>query len=269
MEDFSIYNGPDTELRKAQLRLLEILLEVDRICKKHDIPYWLDGGSTLGAVRHGGFIPWDDDIDIALLRKDYLKLIKILDKELPDRFKLQNKNNEKNFHMTFSRVVDTNSYLNYGDKITQIREKIKYKGLFLDIFYIERGSLRLKKGIDFFYFYSFLMMRHPYKGSKLIKALAYLTWPFANGLVALARLISITFPKDNFIFGYGIPFKRRFRKSEILPVKPLNFEGEMVSGPNEVHAYLKRYFGDYMKIPPKEQRLVHAAGIEVYDNKSS
>ena len=59
MEDYSKYNGEGTQLRKAQLCMLNILVEIDKICRKHNIPYWLDSGTLLGAVRHGGFIPWD------------------------------------------------------------------------------------------------------------------------------------------------------------------------------------------------------------------
>ena len=70
MEDYSVYNGEGTVLRKAQMHMVDILVEIDRICRKHDIPYWIDFGTLLGAVRHKGFIPWDDDLDISILRKD-------------------------------------------------------------------------------------------------------------------------------------------------------------------------------------------------------
>ena len=70
-------------LRQCQLKQLGILEEIDRICRKHDISYWLDGGSLLGAVRHGGFIPWDDDIDIAMSLADLERFKSVAPKELP------------------------------------------------------------------------------------------------------------------------------------------------------------------------------------------
>ena len=69
-------------LRNVQLLYIELLRFVDNVCKKHDIDYWLEGGTLIGAVRHGGFIPWDDDIDLSIMRKDYEKLIKVLPEEI-------------------------------------------------------------------------------------------------------------------------------------------------------------------------------------------
>lgn len=81
-----------TELRKLQLIELELLLEFDRICRKHRIPYSIIGGTLLGAVRHKGFIPWDDDADVALLRSDYDAFVKALDQELDhERFYFQDR----------------------------------------------------------------------------------------------------------------------------------------------------------------------------------
>lgn len=71
------FNPDGSNLRKMQLRMLDMLKYIDKICREHNIKYWLSSGTCLGAVRHGGFIPWDDDCDIELLRKDYKKLIKI------------------------------------------------------------------------------------------------------------------------------------------------------------------------------------------------
>ncbi len=264
-EDFSIYNGEGTTLRKAQLRLLDMLLEVDRICRKHNIPYWINGGNALGAVRHSGFIPWDDDIDIALLRKDYLKLIKILESELPDRFVLQNRKTERFFHLSYSRVVDKYSYVQYSENKVPVRKMFTYQGLFLDIFYIEKGTHKSNKFLNYLYYRSFKIAVENAETKNMFKKIfAYIIRPLSALSVSIIRLLDPLLPSENLVFGYGITFDEEFRRSEILPVKPVLFEGNVVMGPNDIHAYLKRYFGDYMKTPPPENRLTHAEKIEVY-----
>lgn len=255
-KDFSEYNGPGTELRKAQLRMLEILQEVDRICNKYNIPYWIDAGTLLGAIRHGGFIPWDDDIDIVLLRDDYLRLINILPQELPEQFVTQNAENEEHFHMVYSRVVDKNSFSDYGDDKLPIRRKFKYQGLFLDLFFIERGFLPVKQGVTRVHYYLFRRRKRSI-GWKFL-------WVLSKSMIALLRATSYFIPAQFMIFGYGIPFYRSFRKDEIFPVKPISFEGCTVMGPSDPHSYLQRQYGDYMTLPPKTDRVTHARRIEVY-----
>jgi len=262
-EDLSNYNKEGTILRQAQNRLLEILLEIDRICRKHNIPYFINGGNALGAVRHGGFIPWDDDIDINLKREDYLKLIKIIEKELPNRFVLQNRQNEKYLQMAYSRVVDKDSLCEVEKDKGSYRKHIKHKGLFLDIFFIERGNKKVKKIVDFFY-YRIIYNLTP-ASSKAKRIIANIGFPFLSLFVYIIRKFNFIFNKNNYVFGYGIYFKEEFRLDEIYPVKPITFEGKVVSGPHNIHAYLKRYFGDYMRIPPIEQRKTHAERIVVYE----
>ncbi|SHJ83130.1 lipopolysaccharide cholinephosphotransferase [Tangfeifania diversioriginum] len=266
-ENIEHYNQDGTMLRKAQLRLLEMLEEVVKICKKHNINYWLDGGTALGAYRHKGFIPWDDDLDIAVMRKDYKRFLKILEKELPDRFIIQNHNNEKYFHMLYARVVDKNSFFDYGNK-QPFRNNFKHQGIFLDIFYIDRGNKFIKTIVDSIYIRSFRIIRNiPTPQNILIKILAYPAWLFSIIVVKSIRLLSFLQPSEKLIYGFGVPFNWEFRKSEIFPVQPILFEGKYFLGPKLPHEYLERCFGNYMKIPPVEQRKTHAEKIEVYDVK--
>ena len=96
------FNPEGSVLRQHQLRMLELLKVIDCICKKHDIPYWLSSGTLIGAARHKGFIPWDDDLDIEMMREDYLRLIKILPEELPDNLALQTHETDPNYIFLFS-----------------------------------------------------------------------------------------------------------------------------------------------------------------------
>ena len=78
---------------------LELLEVIDVICRKHQIPYWLSSGTLIGAARHKGFIPWDDDLDIEMLRSDYLRLLKVLPQELPDNLALQTNETDPNYNL--------------------------------------------------------------------------------------------------------------------------------------------------------------------------
>ena len=117
-------------LRRAQLKQLSILEEIDRICRKHDIKYWLDGGTLLGAVRHGGFIPWDDDIDIAMTLDDSRRFAEIAPNELRSGLVLQTPETE-NTREPIMKVRDLNSFYVEGNEDFSLDYS---KGLFVDIF---------------------------------------------------------------------------------------------------------------------------------------
>lgn len=135
------FNPDGSNLRNAQLRMLNILKYVDYVCKQNDIPYWLSSGTCLGAVRHGGFIPWDDDVDIEMLEEDYDRLITILENQKSDEFALQTHKLDKNFHYDFAKVRDKNSLI---EEVSEIDKQYKYRGYFIDIFpLIPSGSKKL------------------------------------------------------------------------------------------------------------------------------
>lgn len=104
------FNPDGSLLRRQQLRMLELLEVIDVICRKHQIPYWLSSGTLIGAARHKGFIPWDDDLDIEMLRSDYLRLLKVLPQELPDNLALQTNETDPNYIFIYGKLRDKDSH---------------------------------------------------------------------------------------------------------------------------------------------------------------
>lgn len=255
-EDFSKYNGEGTTLRKAQLRMLDILIEVDKICRKHNIPYWIDCGTLLGAVRHGGFIPWDDDMDICVMRKDYKLLRKYLTEELPDKFCFTDWTTDKYIYCRYGRVRDKNSFCDY-EPFKMQREQ----GLWVDIFIVEKMfSMKIKKFIDFFYGRAFRETHHfgDYKyTSSFVRnrniVIAYLMYPFILPIIGISRLLSI-FSKDLIAYSYGNTFYSRRYLSNVFPLQEIKFEGYNFLAPHNYDKHLKEIYGDYMSIPPIEKR---------------
>lgn len=247
-------------LRECQLKQLGILEEVDRICKKHDIGYWLDGGSLLGAVRHGGFIPWDDDIDIAMTQKDLKHFCKVAPSELREGLFLQTEESEPSAKEPIIKIRDNNSLYLEGSDILGAPYN---KGVFIDIFpfvpcpNIPKSILKkLTKGIA--KSYSILHKPHYY----CLRAVAEWFWFTARYYVSMgiwntwctfankSKYMS-NIPINN---GYGI----NHLQSSIFPLGKIEFEGKTFSAPNDPDAYLSDLYKNYMEIPPVEKQHIHA-----------
>lgn len=125
------FNPDGSLLRRHQLRMLEMLTYIDGVCVQHDIPYWLSSGTLLGAVRHGGFIPWDDDVDIELLRRDYKRLLRVLRTEKEGRYRLQTHSTDNGYFFPFAKLRDMHSVLRENDDIDL---GFAYRGIYIDIF---------------------------------------------------------------------------------------------------------------------------------------
>ena len=135
------FNPDGSPLRRQQLVMLEMVQELDRICRKHHIPYFLYGGTLLGAIRHNGFIPWDDDLDVGLMRNDYLRLMQVLPDELPSHIVLQTNDTDRNYFYFFAKLRDTRSFLDEG----AYDRCFKYRGIFIDIFPFDKVQLPLQR----------------------------------------------------------------------------------------------------------------------------
>lgn len=264
--DFSKYNGEGTDLRKAQLRMLEILIEVDKICRKHNIPYWLDYGTLLGAVRHGGFIPWDDDVDISMMKEDYDRFLDIAPKELPEQFAVQNLSTDKYYSLTFTKIVDKKSKTIDSTGVYS-QSKRKYQGLWVDIFPVIKGNVHLRLWLDRLYGGCYRRVHHfaPFSISVVI---SYILYPFA-WLAKQLMSFFCSFCDDNLrMDDFGtIENESKCQKfyDDFIPTKEMMFENHPFLVPNKHDKVLTYYYGDYMKLPNEEQRVGHLTHFEFFE----
>lgn len=238
------YNPEGSDLRNLQYRMLEILKCVHAICEKHHIRYWLSSGTLLGAVRHGGFIPWDDDLDIEMLREDYLKLMEVLPKELPEQYVLQNNQTDPNYVYLYAKVRDRNSRI---EEACPVNQNFKYKGVFIDIFMLESTNLLLKKiSVPL---YNRLIFGLAMKEGIWKYVLKFNKSIILKVLFPLFRIISKLESSETINHTYGVGFPKQRNLIDIFPLKKIEFEGIFFNAPQNVDAYLTKLYGCYMDIP--------------------
>ena len=248
-------------LRACQLKELEILKEIDRICRLHQIPYWLDGGTLLGAVRHGGFIPWDDDIDIAMRLEDLSRFKEAALRELRPEFFLQTAETDPECPVTGVKVRDMNSLCVEGREDMTARYQ---KGLFVDIFpFIDypdmsaRTVKRVAKGIC--KSHAILHAPHPYTLRAVAEWVKFTTlnvWYHIEWKILCATRKKGTYLSNILTNnGYGI----MHRIDSVYPIGEIQFEGYTFCAPHNPDAYLKDLYKNYMQLPPEDKRKGHAA----------
>lgn len=275
-------NDGESILRQSQLVMLRILKIVDYICDKNDISYWMDGGTLLGAVRHKGFIPWDDDIDIIMPREDYEKFIKIASHELPKDLFLQTRETDRFYDMPWAKIRDRNS------KIVEYKPGKYHQGMFIDIFPVDsfsgdyQGFLKEKKKYKFKY-KLITFIREPldtWSGKKailknIIKTIMKLVcFPISlksreeafRGLDNVKKEVGSRFFREEgseWVYGLDVMFwESRIPKNIVLPLKKITFEDSVFNAPSDYEQYLTNLFGDFMELPPEEERIPHNLGLK-------
>ena len=229
-------------MKKVWAVELDLLNEFAKVCKKHDIRFFAAGGTLLGAVRHKGFIPWDDDVDVCMPREDYNKIFSILQKTFE---------NDKNFYLRERDLKDNNF---------QIRIRHRQINIGLDIFPVdcyyksdltEKEKEEANKKISL----ALKILNKKYKRRKKLniekihKAKKDII-KIQKEIILDNKTCSSEYPA--LFFGIDYPSNAKsliFNNNIVFPLKEILFEGEFYSSPNNTDEYLKNFYTDYMKFP--------------------
>jgi len=251
---------PD-DLKQAQHIMLEGLVCFDAICKKHGLKYWLDSGTLLGAVRHQGFIPWDDDIDLSMPLEDYLKFQEVAADELEEGMFLQTSQTDPAFPFDYMKIRNDRA------TIVEFHEDGKHvdyhQGVFVDIF--PMLAIRKSKLHLWFYRFSFVTIR--------LFSAKHLNLPFVRSLFVKALLkLHRGWERKNTMVIYGgeMPdVAAAFNMTSVFPLQEIGFEGKSFSSPYSAKDYLEQIYSfDFMELPPEDKRTIHAAQIRIENQEN-
>lgn len=256
----------DKLLPRVKETELEILSKVDEFCREHDIKYSLAYGTLLGAVRHKGFIPWDDDIDIMMLREDYNKFIKLWNKNPIDGYILQNKDNSPDFSQTFTKIrKDHTTFINQAEADGGYKY---HKGFFIDIFPLDRKATgKFNEIVQNINAIKYLLLCREYlpKDNGLALKLASELFLLFNPKFVrnnrrqkyLNRITKYNSQKNNRLLTVSaisdlrISFIPELMENSV----DLYFEGKKFMCTWKYLEFLESQYGDYMQLPPEAERV--------------
>ena len=265
------FNPEGSLLRRQQMRMLEILVEVDRICKKHDIQYWLSSGTLIGAARHKGFIPWDDDLDIEMLWPDYQRLMRVLPEELPDTMALQTTKTDQNYFFFYAKVRDRRSHLEEANRYDRVWRE---QGIYIDIFPFYRQPLWIhmlsEKAQGHVYKIMNRSLRETTQGNQEntfprdFWKVRFITRFNEKIFFPILRFLC-KFSKARETYGLGIPYHDPRYMEDTLPLTEMEFEGHLFPVPRDTHAALTLKYGDYLQLPDIEKINLHVGKLTIED----
>lgn len=264
----------ESNVRKVQNVQLQILIDYMAFCKEHHLRYFVSGGSLIGVMRHKGFIPWDDDIDVMMPRSDYNKFVK-LKNEYPKDYFLVDHETDPKWHFNFAQFVD-----NQSEIIVHMNEKPRMCKIWIDVFPLDGMPnnallrwLHIKRILAYRYLIQIPNIRtqvdthrvgRPFYEKCVIKLLHYIPLgKFINFDSVLKKMEKALEKYDYDKSGYVGNMLGKYREREVVPHnyfgqgKAMDFENIQVCCPDEPDLLLKHLYGEYMQLPPVKDRVSH------------
>ena len=253
----------EVEQKRIQAIELDLFHEFVTICEELGVRYYIIGGTLLGAVRHKGFIPWDDDIDVGMHREDYSRFVKYAGSMLPEGLFLQTHNSDKEYHSNAAKIRNSNT--TYIESCVN-KSRINH-GVFIDIFPLDNypvGKMKeavfcAKKRIISLRINSVFQNMHYGGMKKIVQKGLRLIYPTLYSAVNAREKLYLSVPQTGLIVNHSGAWGNK----EIIPTEwyaegcQLEFEGMRVTAPKEYEKWLNQVYGDYMKLPPQEKRVTH------------
>lgn len=269
-EDMSTGPYPSDALSRLQEEERGILRVIDELCRKHGLTYFIDAGTTLGAVRHGGFIPWDDDADVGMPYDDFNRFCELAKTELPEGYSFHDWSNTPGYCSFWPKV--------YRDGTRFVDELALQSGvdqcIFVDIFPYRvldenpmvaesqrREATRWERMMYLHYLENPKVPKGPLHdvfalGCKIAHKTVAQLWTPSMMKRYFDRALDTSRPGDEWVDAcYATRVK--YKTDILFPVRDIQFDGLTLMAPHDCDAYLTNLYGDYMQLPPEDERYTH------------
>lgn len=250
------------DIRPLQLRILNNLMALDKVCREHGLRYFIVAGTMLGAVRHKGFIPWDDDLDVAMPRKDYDQLMAHAGQWMLPPYEVVAYETDDSYPLPFAKIQDA------GTTLIE-RMHLRYLGgVYIDVFPLDGMTANPLKQrlhlIRYFYYKKviYFLCRDPYRHghgpSSWMPLLCRRFYTLAGVQRIMQRLQKeYDYDTSKLIIDHDFGKRGIMPRSRYGKPTPIEFEGKTVMGVEQPHEYLTHLYGDYMTIPPGPKQKQH------------